>query len=343
MRARDDGLLSLDDPIGRFPRRVRRRDRTSACSPTSRACRTDPSASVVGWLRQGCGSIELLAADDAPCGGGELLHYSNPGLGAARRDGVASRAPWWDVVAAESQHSGWPGRRTTPSGPHVSRFTEVLADEPSTRGMAPAQPGVEHRGQPGALADFLRHGRPDVLAPETLTESRSRPTPATAGAKARGQRRSAAGRAGSMPGFLASVLPRHPHRQCGADQRDRPGWPPRPCPGSAARRPRAARRAIRTVGLPEVVAGVPGLWFWATPPRRCADTMIGCGCSVRDRRCYEFEVGDRMPRGCRRGETLFVRVRERSPSATWSTRRSSTRSSGPTSRSPADTRPDWVR
>ena len=150
LRARDDGLLSLEDPIGRLV------PETGYAEATVRSLLAHVSgmqSEPVGswWERTpGMPADALLAANDgsgAVAGPGEYYHYSN--LGYALLGEAVPRlrgAHWWDVVAGELLEPLGMTRTTYhPMPPHahghsVDHFTGVLADEPhqDTRAMAPA-------------------------------------------------------------------------------------------------------------------------------------------------------------------------------------------------------------
>jgi CubicO group peptidase (beta-lactamase class C family) len=333
MRGRDDGLLSLDDSIGRLVPETGYADATvrSLLAHVS-GMQSEPVGSW--WERSpGVPVDALLAANDgsgAVAGPGEYYHYSN--LGYALLGEAVSRlrgAPWWDVVAAELLEPLGMTRTTYhPSAPHaqghsVDHFTEVLADEPSqdTQGMAPAGQAWSTVADLARWADFLATGHPDVLAPETLTEM-GRPQPPDPG-YGLGLRlldidgRRLVGHTGSMPGFLASVFVDRDTRTGSVVLTNATvGLAAEAVPGVLLgdHVPPATEPWRPSVGVPEVVAGVPGLWFWgntALELRWHHDRLRLHQLGTVDN-AYEFEVrGDRIvgTEGYHRGETLLVHRR----------------------------------
>ncbi len=220
MRCRDDGLLSLDDPIGRIV------PETGYAASTVR----DLLAHVSGMQSEPVGSWwerspgvpvqALLAANDgsgAVAGPGDFYHYSNLGF-ALLGEAVARlrAASWWDVVSRELLEPLGMTRTTyLPAAPHaqglsVDHFAETLTQEPhqDTRGMAPAGQAWSTVADLARWGDFLATGHPDVLARTTLDEMATAQSPGYG----LGLRlidldgRPLAGHTGSMPGFLASLF-----------------------------------------------------------------------------------------------------------------------------------------
>ena len=190
MQCRDDGLLALDDEIGRF---------LPECgypSATVRALLAHVSgmqSEPVGrwWERSPGGSVaDLLSANDgsvAVFGPGEHYHYSN--LGYALLGEVVARlrgASWADLVRDRVlEPLGL--RRTTyqPEPPYaeglsVHHLAGTLTVEPThdTAAMAPAGQLWSNIEDLARFATFLAGGHPDVLAPETLAEMRQPVAPA---------------------------------------------------------------------------------------------------------------------------------------------------------------------
>jgi CubicO group peptidase (beta-lactamase class C family) len=333
MRARDDGKLSLEDPIGRF---------VPACGYAEATVRSllghvsGMQSEPVGpwWERSpGVSVPDLLAANDGTgrvAQPGEYYHYSNLGF-ALLGEAVARLrgAGWWDCVVAELLGPLGMNRTTyLPAAPHahghsVDHFTGVLVDEPlqDTRAMAPAGQAWSTIADLARWADFLATGHPDVLAKATLDEMAS-PQPPVDG-YGLGLRlleldgRRLRGHTGSMPGFLASLF---------VDAATRDGclmltnatsgigteWVPRLLLGDAAPDPVEPWQPTRLV--PEQLAGVPGLWFWgntALELRWHRDRLRLHELGKPDD-AYVYELrGDRIVgvEGYHRGETLHVHRR----------------------------------
>jgi CubicO group peptidase (beta-lactamase class C family) len=228
LQCRDDGLLDLDDPLGRFVPESGYRDATlrALLSHTS-GMQSEP----VGpwWERSpGVSFSELVEAND---GSGRVLepgmafHYSN--LGFALLGEVVARvrgADWWTLVQDRllrplgMSRTSYLAEAPYAQGSSVDHFAGTRHDEPheDTRAMAPA-------GQLWSTVDdlarwlgLLASGHPDVLADATLVEMAAPSTPADGQAEedyGLGLRllRTASGRAlvghtGSMPGFLATAF-----------------------------------------------------------------------------------------------------------------------------------------
>jgi len=333
LRCRDDGLLSLEHPVGRFV------PETGYAEATVRDLLGHASgmqSEPVGpwWERSpGIAVGPLLTANDGGgrvAGPGEYYHYSN--LGYALLGEVVARlrgASWWDVVTAELLVPLGMARTTYhPTAPHaqgrsVVHFTGELTDEPhqDTGAMAPAGQAWSTVSDLARWADFLATGQPDVLQRETLDEMATRQQPAPGYGlglrliKASGRR--LAGHTGSMPGFMASLFVDRATRDgcvvltnatTGLAAESVPRWflGDRPPPRAEPWRPSA--------GVPDAVIGVPGLWFWgntALELRWQQDRLrLHPPGAVND--AYEFEVrGDRIvgTEGYHRGETLHVHRR----------------------------------
>ena len=223
LQCRDDGLLGLDDPLGRFLPESGYRDATirELLSHTS-----GMQAEPVGpwWERSpGVPVRDLVAAND---GSGRVLeprtafHYSNLGFGllgevAARLRGES----WWTLVLERLLGPLGMGRTAydpeppNAQGSSVDHFAGTRHDEPheDTGAMAPAGQLWSTVGDLARWLDFLAAGHPDVIARGTLLEM-SRPTaPATDYGLGLRLLRDPTGRAlvghtGSMPGFLATAF-----------------------------------------------------------------------------------------------------------------------------------------
>lgn len=222
LQLRDEGLLALDDPVGRFVPESGYADATvrGLLSHTS-GMQSEPVGSW--WERSpGVDVAALLAANDgsgAVAGAGEYFHYSN--LGFAILGEVVARlrgAAWWDVVSDRILDPLAMTRTTydavTPhaQGSSVGHFAGTLTAEPhqDTGAMAPAGQLWSTVADLARWARFLAAGHPDVLAESTLGEMSAPAAPATD--YGLGLRlvsvgdRTFVGHTGGMPGFQASLF-----------------------------------------------------------------------------------------------------------------------------------------
>ena len=225
LQCRDDGLLDLDDPIGR---RVPETGYADATVRSLLAHVSGMQSEPVGpwWERSPGVSVEaLLAANDgsgAVFAPGEQWHYSNLGFGllgeaAARLRGAA----WSDLV--EERILGPLGMTRTsylPEEPYarglsVHHLANTLTAEPlqDTGAMAPAGQLWSTVEDLAKFAAFLSFGNPTVLADQTLTEMREAVPPALdygLGIRLLPYADGVlSGHTGSMPGFQATLF-RHP-------------------------------------------------------------------------------------------------------------------------------------
>lgn len=229
VQARDAGLLSLDDELGRtVPEAGGYAARTlrELLSHTG-GMQSEPAGPW--WERHPGGPVaELLAANDgsgAVFGPGEHHHYSNLGYGLLGE--VLARVhgrPWWDLV--EERVLRPLGMRRTSYAPaadaapgfSVHHLAGTLTSEPAhdTGAMAPAGQAWSTVGDLALLGRFLVDGHPDVLAADSLRAMRQPVPPATdyglglrtfpyAGGVL-------AGHTGSMPGFQSVLLVDPVHR-----------------------------------------------------------------------------------------------------------------------------------
>ncbi len=222
LQCRDDGLLDLDDPLGRFVPESGYRD------ATLRALLTHASgmqAEPVGpwWERSpGVPFAELVAGND---GSGQVLtpgtafHYSN--LGFALLGEVTARLrgeEWFTLVRMrlleplgmpETTYHPLPGRHAT--GRSVAHFSGTLCTEPHEDTGAMAAAGQLWSTLPDLARwlDFLAAGSDQVLSLDTLREMAQ---PGIAADYGLGLRLLAerdtrlVGHTGSMPGFLATAF-----------------------------------------------------------------------------------------------------------------------------------------
>lgn len=222
LQARDDGLLTLEDTVGRHLPECGYRDATvrELLSHTS-----GMQAEPVGpwWERSpGVSMRELLTAND---GSGRVLdpgtafHYSN--LGFALLAEIVCRLrgdDWWPLVRSRllsplgMERTSYDAQQPHAQGSSVDHFAGTRHDEPhaDTRAMAPAGQLWSTLGDLARWLDFLAAGHPDVLARSTLLEM-ARPV-APAVEYGLGLRllqapgRVLVGHTGSMPGFLATAF-----------------------------------------------------------------------------------------------------------------------------------------
>lgn len=330
LRARDEGLLGLDDAIGRFvPETAYAEATVGALLSHTSGMQSEPSGP---WWERSPGSSlpDLLAANDgsgrvAPTG--SYFHYSNLGF-ALLGEAVARLrgAGWWDVATAELLDPLGMTRTTyLPQRPHaqgssVVHFTGELQHEPhqDTVAMAPAGQAWSTVTDLLRWADFLVAGHPDVLSAATLTEMATvRPPAEGYGLGLRlldAAGRSLAGHTGSMPGFLASLfVDRATRDACVLMTNATSGigteWVPLMLLGDDE--PDPAEPWSPSGPVPDILAGVPGVWFWGNTAlelrwHRGQAHLTELG-DPDD--AYVFDVGpDRIigVAGYHRGETLHV-------------------------------------
>ena len=332
LRLRDEGLLDLTDPIGRFV------PETGYADATVR----DLLAHVAGLQSEPVGSwwerspgVELdvlLAANDgsgAVAGPGEYYHYSNLGF-ALLGEAVARLrgATWWEVVSSELL-APLAMTRTTylPATPHaqgysVDHFHETLTTEPhqDTRAMAPAGQAWSTVADLARWAGFLATGHPDVLARSTLDEMATPQSPGYG----LGLRlievdgRSLTGHTGSMPGFLASLFVDRASRRGSILMTNAfSGLSMERVPGVLLGddEPAPTEPWQPSTSVPDAVRGLPGLWFWGNTALelRWHHGLLRLHLPGHVEDAYEFEVReDRIvgTAGYHRGETLHVHRRE---------------------------------
>jgi CubicO group peptidase (beta-lactamase class C family) len=283
LQCRDDGLLVLDDPLGRFLPESGYRDATirELLSHTS-----GMQAEPVGpwWERSpGVPVPDLVAAND---GSGRVLeprtafHYSNLGFGllgevAARLRGES----WWTLVLERLLGPLGMGRTAydpeppNAQGSSVDHFAGTRHDEPheDTGAMAPAGQLWSTVGDLARWLDFLAAGHPDVIARGTLLEMSRPAAPATDYGLGLRLLRDPTGRAlvghtGSMPGFLATAF---------VDQKTREGVVALTNATTGVGTDRLALSLLGgadpagvpepwrpSIDVPDQVTELLGLWFW---------------------------------------------------------------------------------
>jgi CubicO group peptidase (beta-lactamase class C family) len=237
MRLRDEGMLSLSDPLRTHLQGTSFGDRTIGELLAHAAGITSEPAGE--WWERSDGKpwADLAGAtglETIRTRAGRRFHYSN--LGFAALGEVVARlrgTDWYSAVLDEILVPLGMNRTTLmPTAPHatgwaVHPWADVLLPEPAhdARGMAPAGQLWSTSTDLGKWAAFLSGATGDVLAADTLTEMRE-PIVVEDGEywvdgygiglqilRDRGRR--LAGHTGSMPGFLATVWA-HPGENTGA-------------------------------------------------------------------------------------------------------------------------------
>jgi CubicO group peptidase (beta-lactamase class C family) len=222
LQCRDDGLLDLDDPVGRF---LPESGYGSASVKALLAHVSGMQSEPVGpwWERSpGVTVEELLAANDgsgAVFGPGEHYHYSNLGFGLLGEVVARLRDQSWFSLVQErvldplgmSRTSYLPQAAYAP-GLSVHHLEGTLTEEPlhDTGAMAPAGQVWSTLEDLARFVAFLSEGNSSILPPRTLTEMRQPVAPAIdyglgvrllpyAGGVF-------AGHTGSMPGFQSAAF-----------------------------------------------------------------------------------------------------------------------------------------
>jgi CubicO group peptidase (beta-lactamase class C family) len=222
VQCRDEGLLDLDDPIGRVLPAGGYADATvRALLAHVSGMQSEP---VGPWWERSPGvSVEaLLAANDgsgAVFGPGEHFHYSNLGYGLLGAAVERLRgAPWPELVAERVlQPLGMSRTSYLPEPPYAEGFSVhhlagTLTSEPlhDTGAMAPAGQLWSTIEDLTAFAAFLADGNPEVLADDSLAEMRQPVPPALdygLGVRLVPYRAGVlVGHTGSMPGFQATLF-----------------------------------------------------------------------------------------------------------------------------------------
>lgn len=280
LQCRDEGLLSLEDPLGTVIPESGYRDRPlrDLLAHTS-GMQSEP----VGpwWERAGRGSFEeLLAANDgmhAVAAAGEYYHYSNLAY-ALLGEAVARvrRDSWWRLVQQRlltplamtrtSYHPGPAAQR----GYSVQHFTGILQVEPDTDtgSMAPAGQLWSTVGDLTRWGRFLADGHDSVLSASTLAAMSLPHTPEYG----LGLRLSViagspwVGHTGSMPGHLAALfVNRDSGRGVALLTNATTGCAPEAlardlAEGTACEPP--PRPWSPTDSVPEAARELTGIWFW---------------------------------------------------------------------------------
>jgi CubicO group peptidase (beta-lactamase class C family) len=222
LQCRDDGLLDLDDPVGRHLPETGHADATVR-SLLAHVAGLPSEPTGPWWERSPGGTVEqLLAANDgsgAVFGPGEHYHYSNLGYGLLGELAARLRGDSWAALAQQRVLDPLGMTRTSyaPQQPYVEGFSVhhlagTLTPEPAhdTGAMAPAGQLWSTIEDLGRFATFLAQGDERVLAQESWREMRRPVAPASdyglgvrlvpwAGGML-------AGHTGSMPGFQATAF-----------------------------------------------------------------------------------------------------------------------------------------
>ena len=222
LQCRDEGLLDLDDPVGRHV------PETGYAAATVRSLLAHVSgmqSEPVGpwWERSpGVSTRALLAANDASgtvFGPGEQFHYSNLGYALLGETVARLRGRAWADLVQERVIDPLEMTRTSyhPQAPYaegwsVHHLANTLTSEPlhDTGAMAPAGQLWSTVEDLGTFAAFLAQGNPKVVSDDTLAEMRRPVEPAID--YGLGMRLVPyadgllAGHTGSMPGYQAAVL-----------------------------------------------------------------------------------------------------------------------------------------
>lgn len=226
MRLRDEGRLSLDDPLDRHLPGTPLGERTvgQLLSHLAGASAESPGG---WWERVPGGSLaELgLGDDDVVLGAARRFHYSNLGFGLLGELAARMRGTSWDDAVRDEVLAPLGMARTTPrpsgaaaAGLAVHPWADVVLAEPEHHAgvMAAAGQLWATLADLGRFAAFLLGDTADVLDPATLEEMTE---PAGVDSSAAGwsayglglqvmrvDGRTLVGHGGSMPGFLAGVF-----------------------------------------------------------------------------------------------------------------------------------------
>ena len=288
MRLRDEGRLSLDDPLEEHVPGTPLGGRTvgQVLSHLAGAASESPGG---WWERVPGGELADLGLGDehVVLGAARRFHYSNLGFGllgalVARHRG----APWADVVAAEVLRPlGMTRTSPRPSGPAaeglaVHPWADVVLPEPEhDAGVMDAAGQLwATLADLGRFASFLLGDTGDVLAPATLAEMAE---PAGVDAAAVGwsayglgiqvlrlDGTTLIGHGGSMPGFLAGVFVDREEQTGGLMLANTTSGLDPLVPGLLADLRAAEPRVVPawTPAPPPVPLGDLGVWFWGPAP-----------------------------------------------------------------------------
>lgn len=228
LRLRDEGLLSLDDPLERHLPGTPFGDRTVGQLLAHGAGLRSESPGVWWERAEGVPWESLsssLATSDVPHAPGRRFHYSNLGYGALGELVARLRGRQWADVVRDEILLPLGMTRTTPrpsgraaTGYAVHPWADVLLPEPEhdAVAMAPAGQLWATLADLARFAAFLLGDTGQVLSAQTLEEM-TFPSGVDPSAKGwssyglglqvvRAGEQTLVGHGGSMPGFLASVF-----------------------------------------------------------------------------------------------------------------------------------------
>lgn len=221
LQCRDEGMLDLDDPVGRFV------PETGYAAATLRQLLAHTSgmqSEPVGpwWERTpGTDLGSLLAANDGSgrvFGPDEHHHYSNLGYALLGEVVARLRGQLWIEVLQERllaplgmQRTSYDAMGPAASGWSVGHLAGTLTREPAvdTVAMAPAGQLWSTVADLARYAGFLIAGNPAVLSPESLAEMRVAQPPADdygLGLRMLREGPLLVGHTGSIPGYQASLF-----------------------------------------------------------------------------------------------------------------------------------------
>ncbi len=222
LQCRDDGLLELDDPIGRFvPETGYARVTVRSLLAHTSGMQSEPAGPW--WERSPGGSVEdLLAANDgsgAVFGPGEQYHYSNLGYALLGAAVARLRGQQWFGLVQERLLDPLGMSRTSylPEAPYatglsVHHLEGTLTSEPlhDTGAMAPAGQLWSTLEDLARFAAFLLGGDEQVVADRTLAQMRQPVPPAVDygfGIRLLPYADGVlCGHTGSMPGYCSTVF-----------------------------------------------------------------------------------------------------------------------------------------
>lgn len=286
LQARDDGLLSLDDPLGvHVPESGYAEATLRGLLAHTSGMQSEP---VGPWWERSPGTDieELLARNDGRgrvFEDGAAYHYSN--LGFALLGEAVARvrgASWWSLVAdrlleplgmSRTSYDAEPGRHA--QGYSVGHFAGTLTPEPhhDTGAMAPAGQLWSTVPDLARWLKFLAFGHPDVLARTTLAEMSHPGAPVVEyglGLRQLHGPSTMIGHTGSMPGFLATAFVDPATGDgvvalCNATTgiaTDRLALDLRAGESGSLLDPATITPWTPSESVPEHVAELLGLWFW---------------------------------------------------------------------------------
>jgi CubicO group peptidase (beta-lactamase class C family) len=281
LQLRDEGLLDLDDQLGRFIPESGYRD-VALRELLSHTAGIHSEPAGPWWERSdGVEFDGLLAANDgasAVFGRGQIYHYSN--LGFALLGEVVARlrgTPWWEVLTArvlaplDMARTSYLPEEPAAQGLSVHHYAGTLTVEPATdtRAMAPAGQVWSTVPDLAVFLRFLAEGHPEVLDRTTLREMAVAQRPAAE--YGLGMRTGPVaglqlvGHLGSMPGFQAvAVVDQDNGRGLIALTNGTTGF----AGIELAQRmlgddtPPLAKPWVPSATVPEWVAELLGQWFW---------------------------------------------------------------------------------